>query len=65
MALPGVELVHMPQVPPDVPVRPNTYYFSLARKGPLYDAMLAAQALTLYAPTGMQSLKLELFALKS
>jgi type VI secretion system protein ImpJ len=65
MALPGVELVHMAQVPPDVPVRPNTYYFSLARKGPLYDAMLAAQALTLYAPTGMQSLKLELFALKS
>lgn len=64
MALPGVELVHMAQVPPDVPVRPNTYYFILDGKGALYDAMLAAQALCVYAPSGMTSLKIELFALK-
>lgn len=64
MALPGVELVHMAQVPPDVPVRPNTYYFLVDGKGSLYQSMLSAQALTVYAPSGMASLKLELFALK-
>lgn len=64
MALPGLELVHMAQVPPDVPVRPNTYYFLIEGKGNLYETMLAAQALTVYAPSGMAALKLELFALK-
>lgn len=65
MALPGVELMHMAQVPPDVPVRPNTYYFLVDGKGKLYESMLAAQALAVYAPSGMASLKLELFALKA
>jgi type VI secretion system protein ImpJ len=64
MALPGLELVHMAQVPPDVPLRPNTYYFLIDGKGKLYESMLSSQALTAYAPSGMASLRLELFALK-
>ncbi|WP_229218642.1 type VI secretion system baseplate subunit TssK [Rugamonas brunnea] len=64
-ALPGVELTHMPQVPPQVPVRPNTYYFSIESKGPLYDNMLKAEAIAVYAPTNIKSLKLELFAIAS
>jgi type VI secretion system protein ImpJ len=63
IALPGVELVHMAQVPAEVPVRPNTYYFSVEPKGQLYEDMLKAQALTVYAPAGMKGLKLELFAI--
>lgn len=62
-ALPGVELVHMAQVPPEVPVRPNTYYFALGSKSALYENMLKAQAITLYAPAGMNGLKLELFGI--
>lgn len=63
MALPGVDLVHMAQVPAEVPVRPNTYYFALEAKGPLYEEMLKTQAITVYAPTGMKGLRLELFCI--
>ncbi|QGZ41009.1 type VI secretion system protein ImpJ [Pseudoduganella flava] len=63
IAMPGVEVVHMPQVPAEVPVRPNTYYFALIAKGDLYDDMLKAQAITIYAPTGMKGLRLELFGI--
>lgn len=62
-ALPGVNLVHMPQVPSAVPVRPNTYYFSLESKNVLYEKMLKSQAITLYVPFGIPELKLEMFAI--
>lgn len=64
MALPGIPLTHMAQVPHDVPIRPNTYYFTFDHRNDLYDAMLKAQALALYAPDGMKALKVDLFALK-
>lgn len=62
-ALPGAELMHMAQVPPEVPVRPNTFYFSIENKGALYDNMLKAEAIAIYAPASFKSLKLELFAI--
>lgn len=65
VALPGVELVHMAQLPTEVPVRPNTYYFSLTARGKLYDEMLKAQAISLYAPSGMKGLRIELFGIAS
>ncbi|AWL03573.1 type VI secretion system baseplate subunit TssK [Massilia oculi] len=61
-ALPGVPLAHMPQVPPAIPVRPNTYYFSLSTKSPLYEKALATGALAIYTPDGIPGLKLELIA---
>ncbi|TDP88226.1 type VI secretion system protein ImpJ [Aquabacterium commune] len=64
-AMPGVRLVHAPQVPAAVPVRPGSYYFSLEPRGSLYERMLQAQALTLYAPTGIQDLRLELVAVNA
>jgi type VI secretion system protein ImpJ len=64
-ALPGVELVHMPQVPAAVPIAPNTYYFSLQSKGPLYANLLQAQAVSVYVPSGIRELSLELFAITS
>ena len=62
-ALSGVKLTHMAQVPAAVPVRPNTHYFSLESKGPLYEAMLRTRALTLDAPVEMPGLKVELFCI--
>lgn len=62
-SLAGVELVHMAQVPAAIPVRPNTYYFSIGNRSELYEHMLKAQAITVYAPDGMHGLKLELIAL--
>ena len=62
-ALPGVPLAHMPQVPPAIPVRPNTYYFSLSTKSPLYEKALAAGALAIYTPDGIPGLKIELIAI--
>lgn len=63
LALSGVKLIHMAQVPAAVPVRPNTHYFSLENKGALYEAMLKAQVMSLDAPSGIDGLKIELFCL--
>jgi type VI secretion system protein ImpJ len=62
-ALPGVPLIHMPQVPAAVPVRPNTYYFSVTTKSGLYENALKAGALAVYAPDGIPGLKIELIAI--
>jgi type VI secretion system protein ImpJ len=62
-AMPGVKLVHAPQVPAAVPVRPDTYYFVLENKGVLYENMLKAQAISIYVPNGIRDLKLELIAI--
>jgi type VI secretion system protein ImpJ len=59
-AMPGVRLVHSPQVPAALPVKPDTYYFSIDNKGPLYERMLQAQSLSIYVPSGVQNLRLEL-----
>ena len=64
-ALPGAELRHMAQVPAEVPVRPNTYYFSIENKGGIYDAMIKAQAMAIYVPSGLKGLKRELFGISS
>ena len=61
-AMPGVRLVHQPQVPAALPVKPDTYYFSVEAKGPLYERMLQAQSLSIYAPSGIQNLQIELLA---
>ena len=67
-ALPGVKLVHAPQVPPALPLRPDTYYFVLENRGALYDAMLKSQAISIYVPSGphgangIRDLRLELIA---
>ncbi|HEY8101310.1 MAG TPA: type VI secretion system baseplate subunit TssK [Burkholderiaceae bacterium] len=61
-AMPGVRLMSAPQVPASIPVRPGCYYFSIEPHGALYDRMIAASAITIYAPAGFKNLKLELFA---
>ena len=61
-ALPGITLTHMPQVPAAVPVRPDTYYFSLSARNGLYENAMKAQAIAIYAPDGMCELKIELIA---
>lgn len=61
-AMPGVKLTHAPQVPAAIPVRPDTYYFALDNKSPLYARMLQAQAISIYAPSGIPDLHLELLA---
>lgn len=62
-AMSGVRLAHAPQVPAALPVRPGACYFAVEGRGPLYDRMLAAQTMTIYVPSGIADLKLELFAL--
>lgn len=62
-ALSGVPLLHMAQVPQEVPVRPDTCYFSIEHRGDRYDAMIKAQTLAVYAPASVPDLRLELFAL--
>lgn len=64
-AMPGVRLQHAPQVPAAVPVRPDAYYFAIEAKGQMYERMLQAQSISIYVPSGMRDLKLELVAVTS
>ncbi|MEW7850706.1 type VI secretion system baseplate subunit TssK [Massilia aurea] len=64
-ALPGVKLLHAPQVPSAIPVRPDTYYFVLDARGALYEAMLKSQAISVYVPNGLRELRLELIAVSA
>jgi type VI secretion system protein ImpJ len=61
-ALPGVKLMHSPQVPAALPVRPDTYYFTLENKGAMYERMLQAQSICIYVPSGIRDLNIELLA---
>lgn len=61
-AMPGVRLVHTPQVPSAIPVRPDTCYFALESRGVLYEQMLKAQSISVYVPAGIRDLRLELLA---
>jgi type VI secretion system protein ImpJ len=61
-ALPGVRLQSAPQVPAAIPVRPGCYYFSIEPHGSLYDRMMQASSVMIYAPAGFPNLKLELYA---
>ncbi|MEG1115764.1 MAG: type VI secretion system baseplate subunit TssK, partial [Janthinobacterium sp.] len=54
-----------PLVSAAVPVRPDTYYFTIEAKGQMYDRMLQAQSISIYVPSGMRDLKLELVAITS
>jgi type VI secretion system protein ImpJ len=61
-AMSGVRLIHAAQIPAAIPVKPGHYYFTLDAKGALYERMLQAQNLTIYAPAGIADLEMELFA---
>jgi type VI secretion system protein ImpJ len=58
-ALPGVRLQYSPQPPAAIPVRPETCYFILESKGPMFERMLKAQSISIYAPEGLRELKLD------
>lgn len=61
-AMSGVRLVHAPQVPPAIPVKPGASYFALDSRNPLYERMLKAGTIMIYTPEHYQDLKLELIA---
>ena len=59
-ALPGLELVHVPQPPPAVPVKLDFLYFAVGRAGPAWDAVTRARNLAVYVPAELPSARLEL-----
>lgn len=61
-AMSGVRLSHAQQVPGAIPVRPGATYFALDAHGPLYERMLKAQSVMIYAPESYRDLTLELIA---
>lgn len=64
-ALPGAELLHLAQVPVEVPVQPNTYYFSLVNKSDHCQAIRKERMIAIYAPIIIKELEIELFAIKT
>lgn len=64
-AMPGVRLAYTPQVPPAIPVQPGACYFLLDSRSPLYERMLQAQSVAIYAPSGIPDLRIELIAVTS
>lgn len=61
-AMSGVRLTHAQQVPGAIPVRPGACYFALDAHGPLYERMLKAQSIMIYAPESYRDLAIELIA---
>ncbi len=61
----GVRVTHLTQVPAAIPVRPGAQYFAIEPRGPLYERMLQAQSLTIYAPSGIADLQMELMAVNA
>lgn len=61
-AMSGVRLTHAPQVPAAIPVRPGATYFALDTHGALYERMLKARSVMIYAPESFQDLKIEMVA---
>lgn len=61
-AMSGVRLNHAAQVPAAISVRPGACYFVLDTRSPLYERMLKAHSIMIYAPESYQDLKLELIA---
>lgn len=61
-AMSGVRLIHAAQVPAPIPVRPGACYFALDAHGPLYERMLKAQSVMIYAPESYRDLKVEMIA---
>eukprot|EP01034_Spumella_vulgaris_P031594 gene31594-39029_t len=64
-AMPGVRIQHAPQVPAAIPVRPDACYFAIEGKGQMYERMLQAQSISIYVPSGLRDLKLDLLAVTS
>jgi type VI secretion system protein ImpJ len=64
-AMPGLRILHAPQVPAAVPVRPDVHYFCIEARGALYERMLGAQSISIYVPSGIRELVLELVAVTS
>ncbi|MCE1239531.1 MAG: type VI secretion system baseplate subunit TssK [Azonexaceae bacterium] len=62
-AMSGVRLTHAQQVPAAIPVRPGACYFALDAHGPLYERMLKAQSVMIYAPESYRELSVELIAI--
>jgi len=63
MSVSGIRLIHLAQVPMEVPVRPDTHYFSIDSQSTLYEGVMKAQAISIYAPSTFTELRLELFAI--
>ena len=61
-AISGIRLAHAQQVPAAIPVRPGAIYFALDSHGPLYERMLKAQSVMIYAPESYRDLAIELIA---
>ncbi|MBV9879086.1 MAG: type VI secretion system baseplate subunit TssK [Gemmatirosa sp.] len=59
-ALAGMELVHVTQPPPGVPVKLDFLYFALRRAGPAWDAVARARNLAVYVPAELGDARLEL-----
>jgi type VI secretion system protein ImpJ len=59
-ALPGLELTHVSQPPPTVPVKLDFLYFALKRSGPAWEAVGRARNLAVYVPADLRDARFEL-----
>lgn len=63
-AIRGVELKHIPTLPPSLPVQSNFVYFRVEKSGDVWDLVAGARSLAVYVPPEVPGYNLELIALK-
>lgn len=61
-ALPGVRLAHAARTPAAVPVRVGSHYFALEPQGSIFERMLAARSVCVYAPRALPPMTFDLIA---
>lgn len=59
-ALPGLELAHVAEPPPAVPVKLDFQYFAIRREGEAWDAVARGRTLAVHAPAELQAARFEL-----
>jgi type VI secretion system protein ImpJ len=62
-ALPGLELVHLPNPPAEVKPKPEMQYFSVSRLGPCWDHIAITKKVGLYVPGKLSDAEVELIVI--
>ena len=63
-AMPGVRLHHVLRPPASIPAKAGLQYFALESEGTFWDRICEGQVLAIYIPGDLQTLKIELLAVK-
>lgn len=64
-SLPGIKLIHRPQVPPEIPFISGFIYFELSKQGEMWNELLNSNGLTIHIGENFPGLELQLWSIRN